>query len=267
MNKELYNFLSLCDKYKKIDIDYAYNLTLNTIKYYKGSKFNREMLRNLQEIEAKWYESLEKGSPDYSLYNSDYFMCEMWACWIVYSSGYLKKIAQTNKLSNGTSILQDLYDVKSIVDMGCGFGHTTGEWKRLIPSASVYGMNLRDTFQFNIAERTGQEKGFKMVGDIKEIGKNMDLVFASEYFEHIEKPLEHLLEVITVLKPKVFIIANSFGSKSMGHFNEYIVNNQKVSNKSIGRLFNKLLRDNDYYMVKTKLWNNRPTYWRRKLLM
>ena len=105
-----------------------------------------------------------------------------------------------------------------------------------------------------------------MVGDVADLeGVEADLIFASEYFEHVSDPINHLNHIINNVKPRSFIIANAFGSKSIGHFDEYEANGDKVSNKAIGRLFNKSLREAGYQMMKTKLWNNRPSIWVREL--
>ena len=64
-----------------------------------------------------------------------------------------------------------------------------------------------------------QEIGFKIKTNFKN-EKNIDLVFASDYFEHFESPIKHLNEVLKV-NPKLIVVANSFGSVSVGHFNIY----------------------------------------------
>lgn len=45
--------------------------------------------------------------------------------------------------------------------------------------------------------------------------------FASEYFEHHELPVKHLIELLEVSHPRLLVIANSFGARSIGHFDSY----------------------------------------------
>ncbi len=244
---DLTTYLEFCKKFIDFDVEEASSIATNTIKYYKGSKSNRDLLRYGQEIENKWYQSLEEGTPDYDLYNDNYFVIEIWSCWVVYSRRYIK-------LLKGL----ELPKINSVIDLGNGIGYTTGALKQVFKDADVYGTNMEGTLQFDIASKLGEDWNFKM---LPEPNIQSDLIFASEYFEHIEEPIKHLQNVLDVCKPKALVIANSFGSKSMGHFDEYIYNGEKIQNKKIGRLFNKTLRNNNYKQLKTGFWNNRPTVW------
>jgi len=104
----------------------------------------------------------------------------------------------------------------------------------------------------------GAEYGFKMSGSPP---AQSDLVFASEYFEHHQRPIEHLAEVVSTCKPKAIVVANSFGSMSVGHFPEYRNGTHALSPRSVGRAFNSQLRELGYRTVETGLWNSRPTFW------
>jgi hypothetical protein len=90
-----------------------------------------------------------------------------------------------------------------------------------------------------------------------------DLVFASEYFEHFEEPIAHLVEVVELTRPRALLIANAFSAKSIGHFDEYVVDGRRVSGDVVGRRFNDTLRRIGYSKIETRLWNNRPAYWKR----
>ena len=110
-------------------------------------------------------------------------------------------------------------------------------------------------------------RGFTVVTDPQ---PETDFVFASEYFEHFQRPIEHLRDVLRVAEPKHLVIANAFGSKSIGHFDIYLdeenlFDSRQVLGASVGRLFNDVLRKNGYATVKTEFWNNRPAVWRRRV--
>jgi SAM-dependent methyltransferase len=261
---DLRDYLKLCSAFQPIDIDEAQRLTLTAMRYYKGDLKLRDILVTGQELEKNWYASLEKGKPDYSVYGHDFFIGEIWTCWIIYSRKYLLALKSNKVLGNDKSIVEVISPkIATAVDLGCGFGYTTAGLKELFPAATVYGTNLPDTLQFKVATAIGVQRSFTIVPDISHIKTNIDLVFASEYFEHIQRPVEHLLKIIHHGKPRVFILANSFGSRSVGHFTNFLHGNATISNKLVGRLFNKTLRENGFKAVRTKLWNNRPSIWLR----
>jgi SAM-dependent methyltransferase len=205
---------------------------------------------------------LAENKPDYSIYNDDDYLGDIWACWIIYSRSYLKNINNPKSLFNH-SIVQDMGNINKIADLGCGFGYTTAALSELFPSAKVIGTNLPNTKQTIFAKNLSKKYNFELAYNLKDIGK-VDLIFASEYFEHFYKPIEHLSEVMKYLQPEYLLIANAFGSKSIGHFDEYEANGQIMGNKIIGRYFNHLLIKNGYRKIKTKMWNNRPNYWKKE---
>lgn len=152
-----------------------------------------------------------------------------------------------------------------VVDLGCGFGYTTAALKESFPEACVVGTNIRDTLQWKVARKVGLEKGFTVGSSPKDVGKRADLVFASEYFEHFQKPIEHLEDVLHRLEPRSMVIANSFGSRSVGHFDEYLHEGSTISNKAVGRSFNRYLRSKGYRLMETGFWNGRPAVWEKVL--
>jgi len=243
------------------DIDKIADTALHSIKYYSGSKYTRDKLKDMQRLENKWYASLKKGKADYSIYSDNFYISDLWACWFVYSRKYLRSLRHPKSLVN-KSIIKDMRGVKTVVDLGCGIGYTTAGLQSLFPKADVIGTNIKDTFQTRFAVRTGKRYNFKIKTSLKGI-KKADVIFASEYFEHFQEPIGHLKEVLK-LNPRYLIIANAFGTVSMGHFIEYIDDDGNlVDGKKISRIFSSVLKDNGYTKVKTKLWNNRPAYWKK----
>ena len=94
------------------------------------------------------------------------------------------------------------------------------------------------------------------------ISSSFALIFASEYFEHIERPVEHLINVINTNKPKYFLIANTFNQPAIGHFDTYKHYLDSYNGKETSKLFNNTLKENGYKKINTKLWNQRPNYWK-----
>ena len=242
------------------------------IRYYRGDEKARAGLRRFQDLETRWYASLSTD-PDYSVYEDPYILSDLWACWAVYSRKTLLSISSKKSL-NGRSIVDSMRDkrrygtgVRSVVDLGNGFGYTTAALKELFPDAEVCGTNFPNCLQWRYASEVGNICGFEMLSDVRE-KKVFDLVFASEYFEHISAPIDHLKGIIANAIPRYFVIANAFGAKAIGHFDDYLVKDglfyKYMTPAKTSRLFNQTLREAGYELVETNLWNNRPSFWRRK---
>lgn len=259
----LAQYLALCGRFRSFDRREAMRVAEACVRYYKGDADARRFLRSGQVMETRWYDSLAAGKPDYGVYDDEYYISDIWSCWVVYSRRYLLDIQKPTSFDGRVSIATDVRPVRSVIDLGCGFGYTTAGLKEIFPECAVYGTNLPGTLQFAVAEEIGKARGFTLVTEAGEVGGPVDLVFASEYFEHIEDPIRHVREVVRACSPKALIVANAFGSKSIGHFDAYLADGACVDNKSIGRVFNAELRSHGYELVKTRMWNNRPAYWRR----
>jgi 2-polyprenyl-3-methyl-5-hydroxy-6-metoxy-1,4-benzoquinol methylase len=239
----------------------------NTLKYINGDESKRNELRIIQDLENKWYNSLDNGQPDYSVYDEIYYIADTWVCWKKYSRQYLKNIISDKSMATKSSTgfynlksIKDELQVNSVIDLGCGIGYTTASLKEIF-NCRVIGTNIKESKQYKVCEKIKDKAGFELIEDFSNIGQ-IDLVFASEYFEHFEKPVEHLLDVINNLKPKYIIFANTFNAKSIGHFNEYKHLDNSYTGKEISRLFTKGLKDNNYKKVHTNCFNNRPNLYK-----
>jgi 2-polyprenyl-3-methyl-5-hydroxy-6-metoxy-1,4-benzoquinol methylase len=242
----------LMTRIEYLNNDIFHNIAIKTLNYYKGSKQQRNQTSLFQKIELEWYESLKNNNPIYHYYSKPEMVIETWACFYVYSKKYLNLIEK---------LKLDIYNYKTVVDLGCGVGFTTSYLKYIFKNSNVYGTNVRG-YQWNIATELGQKNGFSIIESVKELN-NIDIIFASEYFEHFEYPIDHLLTILEK-KPKLMFIANAFGSQSFGHFNEYKYESEIYSNKNIGKLFNITLKKHGYQQVKCGFWNNRPAVWKLK---
>ena len=229
------------------------------LKYYGSSSSQRnDWYINL---EAQWYQALAHTQIDYSVYDDDYYFADLWACWIRYSRKYLRAIRKPDSLTKSESLFPLLKACESIVDLGCGIGYTTAALKQLVASADVYGTNLETTKQYSFCQQMSQQYQFTVVPNISVLPRPIDAVFASEYFEHIEKSIEHLDDVVSLLRPKLLIIANAFNTRSLGHFTYYKFRDQNIPQQFMSRLFNRRLSYLGFKRVRTRLWNNRPSIW------
>jgi len=264
-DEALNKYLTIALRHKSFNASEIKDLAIGLVKCYKGSKKYRDYFKKGLKIENQWYNSLCAGEPDYSVYDNIYYIADLWACWCVYSQKYLSLIVGKNAYKNSdTSVVESFGTVNSVIDMGNGFGITTAVLKQMFPNAKVYGVNIENTWQFKVSDEYGKAYNYTTIKDYSIIQEKNTIVFASEYFEHIINPIEHLTDIVKKCNPKGFIIANSFGAKSIGHFDYYYHNGVKIQNKLVGRLFNKELRQMGYKKQDTKFWNNRPSIWVRK---
>lgn len=255
------DFLVECGEVGAKDLAAIKRIALATIKYLHGDDAGRAAMRSTMELEERWYAGLKRGGePDWAVYETDEYLAELWACWAVYSRKYLTGITSPKSLAPA-GIAADIGIVTRAVDLGCGIGLTTALLKLRYPDADVVGTNLDDTQQMRLAIRLSARFGFRTASKLD--GGRADLVFASEFFEHIPEPLKYLNEVLDVLEPRTMLIANSFTARAIGHFPSYIVSGKRLDGKTTAKLFNTELRRRGYEKVKTKLWNARPAYWRR----
>lgn len=245
-----------------IDRNQIYQVATRTSKYIRASKQGRKSLRINQELEQRWYAALREGRFDWDVYDSDLYLADLWVCWAIYSREALRAI-RSSKALWGKSVPEDLGKVRRVVDLGCGFGYTTIALQDMFREAEVIGTNLKDTKQWDMLSKVAATCGFTITPDIHTIQAPVDLVFASEYFEHFLEPVAHLKDVLSTLHPRALVVANSFGSQSIGHFPQYVIGGEKCDPKATAKAFSQALRDHGYSQVKMNVWNNRPNYWKR----
>jgi 2-polyprenyl-3-methyl-5-hydroxy-6-metoxy-1,4-benzoquinol methylase len=267
--KDLQEFVTML---KKLDFDFEedkfISIVENTLKYISGDKDKRNDLRVIQELENKWYKSLEVANPDYSVYDDIYYLADTWVCWKKYSRQYLKSIfsptSMATKSTNGYDNFKSIKDeiqANSLIDLGCGIGYTTSSLKEMF-NCKTYGTNIKDTKQYKICQVLSIINDFQIVENFDDLG-DIDLVFASEYFEHFERPVEHLIEVVEKLNPKYILFANTFNSKSIGHFDIYKHLDKDYSGPEMSKLFTKTLKSYKFKKVNTNCFNNRPNFYKR----
>jgi len=216
---------------------------------------------HFETLTNQWYECLDADdlASAYGVYNDDYYFTDLWTCFTKYSRQYLKNVRKHMNFSDGR-----------IIDLGCGIGYTTAALKETYPNCEVFGTNIIRTKQWDFCERMASKYGFRLVSEIPSKLDNpilggtpkTNIVFASEYFEHIYDPILHLEEIVSVLRPECFIIANAFNTRSIGHFKTYSVHYEAVDQSKISRMFNNKLRDLDYTKQKMPFFNNKPNVWR-----
>jgi len=231
----------------------------NNIKFHNLKNSNAIYYRKLLD---RWYFSIDKRStePDYNVYLDILLLPEIWVCWILFSRNYIRYL--NVKISNGKILKDNFGNVNRILDIGNGIGYSTAALKEMFPKAEVLGYNIKNSFQDKICKLVAKDYNFKMKYNLKNIGK-VDLLFASEYFEHFEEPIKHLDEVLKFTNPENIIVANSFGTEAIGHFKMYKFDKLYFKGSIISRYFNRFLCSRRYIKQVTNCWNNRPQYWKK----
>lgn len=247
----LIEYLAECATVCDLSPEIALTVTQACCRQHDGREVDDVSMSQMLELQRRWYASLETRQPDYSVYADPYYFCEVWLCWVKYSRIYLKAIEQ-DRLA--------YHDPRSIMDLGCGFGYTTAALKNIFPDAVVAGTNLPDSAQWRLASKLATQHNFEVLDGT--VGRHVDLVFASEYFEHFESPIDHLRTVLSLYTPSTLIVANTFSGYAIGHFLEYRTpSGSYIPGKSMSRVFNATLRDAGYSQRQHGYWNNRPMVW------
>jgi SAM-dependent methyltransferase len=249
------DFLRRCTQLR-VDVVAIDRIARATLRYLRAASGHRQSLRPLQQLEQRWYASLAAGAPDYAVYDTPEYLAELWACWVVYSRRYLRALRASQPVRDS------LGEVRTIVDLGCGLGYTTAALRELYPDAVVVGTNLDDTLQTKFARTLAQRHAFAQLA-LEYVGAPVDLVFASEYFEHHAAPIAHLCEVLDQVQPRALLVANTFTARSIGHFDRYDVHGVLVEGLVAARAFTQTLQEAGYQQVDTGFWNGRPAYWTR----
>tara|TARA_Y100000004_G_scaffold63900_1_gene71720 strand:- start:437 stop:1225 length:789 start_codon:yes stop_codon:yes gene_type:complete len=239
-----------------LDLHLAYRSAKELMGSKDGSMSNWNCIKKIQD---RWYESLP-NNPDYDVYSEPMYIAEIWACWVKYTSKYIKALSKSGSLDGKRSIVEYIGE-RPIIDLGCGFGYSTCALSEVFNS-DIYCTNIEGSFQSKIVLKLSKEYPIKLHYDFDDLPKN-SLIFASEYFEHFERPFEHLDDVIKNLKPKHLLIANTFNGDAIGHFDTYLHKKKRVHSSVAQRLFGKAMRHYGYKRINTKLWNNRPSLWSR----
>lgn len=244
--KSLSKLVELCIE---CSVEFDERLALDRRAQLKGDERDTSAL---DALEAEWWLGVDTGEIAWRVYESPAYLAELWACWAVYSRAYLKRLDQSD-------VRAVLGDVNSIVDLGCGIGFSTAAFREMFPDALVLGTDIEGSPQHEIATRV---QGFDVVR-LDDLLQPFDIVFASEYLEHFERPLEHLVEIVERLNPRVLVEASTFGPRAIGHFELYLIDEVRVEARLAARAVRGELTRRGYVRADVKMWNNRPAIWLR----
>lgn len=235
--------LELANQIQPIDVD----------ALYKGYVDDNAILKPLYDTWAIW----EDIDPAFYLYGRPEYLNESFECWKKYSRRYILLL---KKYIDSAESEIDRTEIKTVLDLGCGCAFSTVGLASIFPTARIFATNLEGSVQFEIDKEVTREiPQCEIFSEDKTFCLNgADLVFASEFFEHIKEPIAWLRHLISSYHPKYFVFANTFTKMSLGHFTRYMDHGTAYTGREISRLFNDTLRANGYKKVNTGFFNNRP---------
>lgn len=225
--------------------------------YEKSIGANTPHPASVRAMEARWFDSIAAGTPDYGIYDFISYLPEAWVSWAVYSRAYIRTILK--------ELPGKLPRPRGIVDLGCGIGFSTAALAQSYPHATVHGTNIEGSRQYDLNCHMARTYGFTMHPRVEAARGPVDWVFASEYFEHWEAPIEHLEAVVAAVAPSVLILANAFNTRANGHFPVFLHRGKQIQNKDMTKAFHAKLAELGFRRLPIKAWNGRPAVWRKVL--
>jgi hypothetical protein len=140
----LSDLVERCNVAQAIDVEWAKNLSVETLRMINAKKSMPECMEKLLK---RWYDSLLIGTPDYSVYGEPEYIAELWVCWKIYSRSHLLNIQKPASLIT-ESIANRHRNDGVIVDLGCGFALTTTALCQIFPNAKSLVPILMEHFRW-----------------------------------------------------------------------------------------------------------------------
>ena len=213
----------------------------------------------MPSLYEKWYKSIEAGKYDYSIYDDDAYLIELFHCW---RKPTLRTIKDTAKIVQKFPNM--FKNVRTVLDLGCGIAYTTVALSDIFENANIIGTNLYGTLQYKVCEDVcSQYDRCSMIpdSDTTKLDCSVDVICAFEFFEHLESPLELLSALLTQYSPGVLLFVNSFTHMSLGHFKQYYIDGTEVTGRDVNKAFYNILKNNGYEHIETGMFWDRPQFW------
>lgn len=146
---------------------------------------------------------------------------------------------------------------KSVVDVGCGLGHSTKIMKKMTKGLSWTGVGF---YKRSVDDGKKLFKNFKLVYcpeetlDLEEaLKKKFDTVICSEVLEHVPKQVLLIKRLLAIAKKRIIITTPCVYVNDPGHLRIY-------DETMIGNLMKKCGVE-DYTLTKEIIVKGRPVFW------
>ena len=71
----------------------------------------------IKELQARWYQSLRNGVPDFSVYNDSNYFADIWSCWVMYSRKNIGCLANRMDKLQGRSVVEYISTKKNVLSI------------------------------------------------------------------------------------------------------------------------------------------------------
>jgi 2-polyprenyl-3-methyl-5-hydroxy-6-metoxy-1,4-benzoquinol methylase len=231
-----------------------------------GTEFKNylELSEKIVQVKARLHKQwLDSGCADYSVYDDPEYIYEAIHCFektkncvggvAKYFGGFQSYLAEAGQ--------PDL----TMLDVYNGNGLTTIHLVR-------NGLNV-ETFntcepQIEYMQQAARKLcGTKIKNYTKLPRKQYDVVMSFEVLEHCINPLEHLDELMQLIKPNGYLAESSGfngSSENIGHFDTYMIEGQAVPFRAARRMTTRKIKE--HFTLVFDGFNRMPKIWKRKSL-
>lgn len=251
---DLREFLESYSKIIDFDVDKMYEAGERWLRTSKTEKTTPEY----DALLKRW---LDSERTDFSVYDDPYYILDSWTSWALYSSRALHLINKRAADKKEVYLL-DFLSKTSALDLGAGHGYSTVAMSEILPNATITATQLEGTHQIEFARKLFEDKPRLAIQTEKDPYKKTDIVFASEYFEHFDRPIHHLDEVM-VSDPDYIVTGNTFTvPDAVGHFEKfYNRDDVEMNGREMSIHFAREVRKMGYNNKVIRFWNTSPCFW------
>lgn len=251
------DFREFLESYSTIldfDVEEMYEAGERWLRAFKADETTPEY----DALLAKW---LNSNRTDFSVYDDLHYVLDSWTSWALYSSRALHLI--NKRASDKKEVyLLDFLSRTSALDLGAGHGYSTVAMSEILPNATVTATQLEGTHQIEFARKLFESKPRLAIQTEKDPYQKTDIIFASEYFEHFDRPIHHLDEIMAA-DPDYLVTGNTFTvPDAVGHFEKFYNRDEvEMTGKEMGGHFARQVRKMGYKNQVIRFWNTTPCFW------
>jgi len=211
-----------------------------------------------REYNALWEETQDDRL--FAQYTESWYAVSCVECFLDYTKGSVQNFAKWLTQRNRDSGMR-------VLDLGAGIGASTRLLAELTGLRTIFHVYNKQSAQRRVAQvlLDGETEEIVTFDEVHAaISTDARAIMAFELFEHLHQPVAVAESLTMNTRVEVICCANSFTQAGdLGHWREYIVNGERIPRKSMGRVFNRVMRDMGWTLEDTGFYNGRPNIWTR----